>query len=41
MKLTMGTSIIGENLLLADCDFACVRLVSLKSDIILKLNYTK
>ena len=37
MKSTMGTSIIGGNLLRIKSDFIWVRLLSPKSDIILKL----
>ena len=38
MKLTMGTTYTGCNLLTINCDSAFVRLVSLKSAINLKLS---
>ena len=38
MNLTMGTSFCGGNLIITNCDFAFVRLGSLKTDINLILN---
>ena len=37
MKLTIGTSVMGRNMLMMKSDFAFVRFVSLNSDINLKV----